>query len=109
MEQDERPGVWRVVARSDEVTAERPLSVVVDDKEIGIYRVNGRLHAIEDVCPHEYALLTEGFVDGENVECCLHGATFNVCTGKCLKEPGGRDLATYHVREIDGSIELSVD
>lgn len=102
-------GTWHPVGRADEVSEDEPLSVKVGDKEIGIFRVNGALHAIEDVCPHAYALLSQGFVDGENVECSLHGAIFNIPSGKCLKEPGGRDLATYRVREADGVLEIEID
>ncbi|HEX8739058.1 MAG TPA: non-heme iron oxygenase ferredoxin subunit [Casimicrobiaceae bacterium] len=102
-------GKWHVVGRSDEVTEDEPLSVVVGGCEIGIYRVNGELRAIEDVCPHQYALLTQGFVEGENVECALHGAVFNIRTGRCLKEPGGRDLRTFPVRDVDGNLEIEVD
>lgn len=109
MTEREGVGTWRKVARADEVTDETPLAVMVGNKEIGIYRVNGVLRAIEDVCPHEYALLTEGFVDGETVECCMHGAVFNIRTGACLKEPGGRDLVTYAVRQTGDDIEILVD
>lgn len=100
---------WQKVGRVDEIADDMPLSVVVGDAEVGIYRVNGKLYAIEDVCPHQYALLTQGYVDGANVECALHGAVFDITTGKCLKEPGGRDLRTYSVRESDGDIEILVE
>ncbi|MGH8801178.1 MAG: Rieske (2Fe-2S) protein [Casimicrobiaceae bacterium] len=101
-------GIWHTVGRSEDVREDEPLSVRIGDKEIGIYRVGGTLHAIEDVCPHAYALLTQGFVDGENIECSLHGAVFSIRSGKCLKEPGGRDLSTYQVRECDGNIEIEI-
>jgi 3-phenylpropionate/trans-cinnamate dioxygenase ferredoxin subunit len=102
-------GTWHTVGRADEVSESEPLSISVGGKEIGIYRVNGTLYGIEDVCPHAYALLTQGFVDGDNVECSLHGAIFNIPSGRCLKEPGGRDLATYRVREADGNLQIELD
>lgn len=102
-------GTWRKVGTVDDVSDDTPLSVVVGDVEVGIYRVNAKLYAIEDVCPHQYALLTQGFVEGVHVECALHGAVFDITTGRCLKEPGGRDLRTYAVRENDGDIEILVE
>ncbi|MBS0325823.1 MAG: non-heme iron oxygenase ferredoxin subunit [Proteobacteria bacterium] len=102
-------GTWQKVGSVDDLADDAPLSVVVGDVEVGIYRVNGKLYAIEDVCPHQYALLTQGFVEGVNVECALHGAVFDITTGKCLKEPGGRDLRTYEVRENGGDVEILVE
>ena len=67
------------------------------------------LYALENVCPHAYALLTQGFVDGDTVECPLHEAVFHIPTGKCLKEPGGRDLKTYSVRLAGEEIQIKVE
>ena len=64
--------------------------------------------ALENVCPHAYALLTQGFVDGDTVECPLHEAVFHIPTGKCLKEPGGRDLKMYSVRLAGEEIQIKV-
>ena len=66
----------------------------VEGKEIGVYLLDGNYYALEDVCPHAYALLSQGFVDDGKVECPLHEALFDVRTGQCLREPGGRDLQT---------------
>jgi 3-phenylpropionate/trans-cinnamate dioxygenase ferredoxin subunit len=54
------------------------------------------------VCPHAFALLSQGFVEGDKVECSLHEAVFHIPTGKCLKAPADRDLTTYRVR-VEGS------
>jgi 3-phenylpropionate/trans-cinnamate dioxygenase ferredoxin subunit len=77
--------------------------------EIGIYKVGDALYALENVCPHAYALLTQGFVDGDTVECPLHEAVFHIPTGKCLKEPGGRDLKVYAVRLAGEEIQIKVE
>ena len=100
---------WTSVGTNDQLGDDEPLSVKVGEKEIGIYRVNGELYAIEDVCPHAYALLSQGFVDGETIECPLHEAIFHIPTGKCLKEPGGRDLCAYKVRLAGQDIQVLVE
>jgi 3-phenylpropionate/trans-cinnamate dioxygenase ferredoxin subunit len=102
-------GTWNQVGTDDQISDDEPLSVKVGEKDIGIYRVNGELYAIEDICPHAYALLSQGFVDGETVECPLHEAVFHIPTGKCLKEPGGRDLCTYKVRLAGQEIQILVE
>ena len=63
---------------------------------------------MQDICPHANALLSQGFMDGETVECPLHGALFDVRTGQCLREPGDRDLETYPVRIKGDQIEVDL-
>lgn len=97
---------WITVARNAEVSDDEGLGTVVGKEHVGVFRVNGKLYAIEDICPHAYALLSQGFVEGQTVECCLHGAVFDIPTGKMLKEPGGRDLKTYQVRQDGDEIQI---
>lgn len=99
-------GNWITVGQADVVTEDEPLSAKIGEQEIGVFMVDDKLYAIEDVCPHAYALLSEGFVEGRTVECCLHGAVFDIPTGKCLKEPAERDVRTYEVRQQDGDIQV---
>lgn len=97
---------WIYVGELSAVTEETPLSVKVGETAAGVYTVNGCVHALEDVCPHADALLTQGFVDGEHVECPLHGALFHIPTGKCTKGPAERDLAQFDVTVEAGKIYL---
>ena len=97
---------WITVGTVDELDDDEGLGVEVGGKEVGVFEVEGELYAIEDVCPHAYALLSQGFVDGRTVECCLHGAVFDIPTGEMLKEPGGRDLKTYQVRRTGDDIQV---
>jgi nitrite reductase/ring-hydroxylating ferredoxin subunit len=61
-------------------------------------RYQGQVHALEDVCPHAYALLSQGFVEDGVVECPLHAARFEINGGKCLNEMGQRDLRCFPVK-----------
>lgn len=99
---------WHRVADAGEVDEDMPVSVTIDGAQIGVYRLGDALYAMEDVCPHAYALLSEGFVDGETVECPLHEAQFHIPSGRCLREPGGRDLKSYPVKQEGGAIYVQV-
>ena len=101
-------GRWRRVTGDEAVTEDAPASVEVDGEWIGVFRVGGALYALEDVCPHAFAKLSEGWVEGEEVECLLHAALFHIPTGKCLRGPANRDLKTYEVRVEDGSVYVRV-
>ena len=99
---------WYKVANDADITEDQPASVKVGRDQIGVFRVDGALYAIEDICPHAFALLSQGFVEGEEVECPLHEALFHIPTGKCLREPADRDLATYEVKVEDGTVYVRV-
>ena len=45
-----------------------PFSGKVEGKEIGVYLLDGNYYALEDVCPHAYALLRQGL---KSVMCCM--------------------------------------
>ncbi len=100
---------WRCAGSAGNLSEDAPLEFEIDGTEIGIYKVGDQLYGLENVCPHAYALLTQGFVDGDTVECPLHEAVFHIPTGKCLKEPGGRDLKVYAVRLAGEEIQIKVE
>jgi len=92
---------WQRVAYVADVHPDRGLSVNVAGKELAVYRVGDDVYALEDVCPHAYALLSDGFVEGDTVECPLHQAIFHIPSGKCMAAPADSDLATFPVK-IEG-------
>lgn len=100
---------WHRVATRDSLSVDQPLAVKIGSLEIGLFVLGDAVHAIEDVCPHAYALLSQGFVEGDTVECPLHGARFHIPTGRCTAEPGDRDLKVYATRIVDGHIEVAVE
>ncbi len=92
---------WHRVASTAELRDGEGLPVDLAGTAIALYRVDGKVHAIDDVCTHEYAVLSQGFVEGGSIECPLHAAQFDIATGECLCGPATQDLRTYEVR-IDG-------
>ena len=62
-------------------------TVWVGDAEVALVRSNGRLHAVDAVCPHAGGPLGEGFVDGASVVCPYHGWAFDLATGRCGVAP----------------------
>lgn len=92
---------WISVCGIDDVSENEPKAVEVNDKKIGVFVIDEQYFAIENVCPHAFALLTEGFIEDQTVECPLHEAIFDIQTGELKSGPGCRDLCTYPVR-VDG-------
>ena len=99
---------WQRVAAESEVVAGEVLPVRLGDKddgnEIALTRLDGTIFAFDDVCPHAYALLSQGYLEGGEIECPLHAARFEIRTGKCLEGPVLIDLATYEVMVEGGAV-----
>ncbi len=85
------------------------MGVEIGAHKIGIYKQGESVHALEDVCPHAFALLTQGFCEAGKIECPLHAAQFEIATGKCLTEIGQRDLKVFPVRVVNGNVQVQVE
>ncbi len=68
------------------------------ERRILIYRLEDGLFATDNVCTHEFALLSEGWLENGTIECPLHGALFDVKTGRVERGPADCALRTYPVR-----------
>lgn len=97
---------WIVAAPADDVTEGEILGVTLGDREIALYRINGEFFATDNVCTHARAMLSDGWLEGDVVECPLHGGRFKVQTGEGLGAPIVCDLKTFPVRVRDGNIEI---
>jgi nitrite reductase/ring-hydroxylating ferredoxin subunit len=51
-----------------------------------IANVDGKFHAISNHCGHMRAPLSMGSLNNKVVTCCLHGAQFDVTSGKKLRD-----------------------
>jgi 3-phenylpropionate/trans-cinnamate dioxygenase ferredoxin subunit len=76
----------------------RPVALVVDG--------SGRPHAIGDLCSHAEISLSEGFVEGDRLECWAHGATFDLRTGAALTLPATDPVPVYEVSVVDGDVYI---
>ncbi len=101
-------GWVRAAARSD-LAGDEVIGVEVAGHSIAIYDADGNLFATDNICTHAYACLSDGWLDGEVIECPLHAARFDIRSGKVLDPPATKDLKTYPVRIVDGEIEVRLD
>lgn len=71
---------------------------------------DGELLAIDDTCTHQEAPLSQGWLEGCEIECPIHAAAFNLHTGKASL-PATKPVRTHAVEVRDGIVyvELSGD
>lgn len=99
---------WHRVAKLEQLKPETPFPVRVNDTPICLVKLPDGIFAINDICTHEYALLSDGYYEDGKLECPLHQACFEVRTGKALNEPADVDCATYKVKVEDGAVFVEV-
>jgi nitrite reductase/ring-hydroxylating ferredoxin subunit len=101
------PAFVKVATMAELPSGEAKL-VEVNQKRIALFNVNGRYYAIDDVCPHRGAPLSEGELEGEAVVCPWHGAIFDLVTGEVKRYPAAVGIATYEIRLEGGEIAVAV-
>jgi 3-phenylpropionate/trans-cinnamate dioxygenase ferredoxin subunit len=89
------------IAEMGDLSPGEMMAVDVGDQRILLANVDGNVCAIDDTCTHAYASLSDGDLSGNEVECPLHGATFNVHTGEVLTPPAPDSVKAYELR-IEG-------
>ena len=73
---------WHKVAAIDACPPGRSLEVVIVDRVLALFNVDGRFFALDGVCPHQGGPLGEGDLTGCVVTCPWHGWQFDVTTGQ---------------------------
>lgn len=99
---------WIKVANRGAIKVGEVLAIEVGSQRIALYNLNGEFFATSNVCTHAFALMSEGYLEGDVIECPLHGGRFEVKTGKGLGPPISCDLAIYPVRLNGEDVEVSM-
>jgi nitrite reductase/ring-hydroxylating ferredoxin subunit len=101
-------GWVRVAARSG-VAENTVIPVRVGDKEIALYHLpGGEFRATDNICTHEYAQLTDGWLEDGCIECPLHAARFDIRSGKALCAPADVDLKVFEVKAEGDDLLIKV-
>jgi nitrite reductase/ring-hydroxylating ferredoxin subunit len=79
----------------------------VAGRRLALFNVDGKIHAMDDTCPHAGAPLSDGRLSGCVITCPWHGWSFDVTNGRM---PGSeQDCQTVYPVFINGDqIEVEV-
>jgi len=83
--------------------------IAVGGREVLVCHTRGGIFALDEVCTHAYAHLSEGRLRRDRIVCPLHGAAFALQDGRVLAGPAGVPLPRHATRVVDGVIELALD
>lgn len=91
----------------DDLEPNQAVKVDIDGVSIALVKDSaGAVFAIGDTCTHGDISLSEGFVEGETLECWAHGSQFSLRTGKPLTLPAYEPVPVYQVELIDGDVYI---
>ena len=85
----------------------KPVAIEVDGTPVCVVKVGDEVFAVADTCTHSEASLSEGEVTGNKIECWLHGAEFDLKTGKALTPPATESLKTFNVERNGNQLTIT--
>jgi nitrite reductase/ring-hydroxylating ferredoxin subunit len=100
---------WVAVLSDDKLKPGEVGGAKVGEIDIAIYNIDGKFYATDNICSHAHALLSDGFLDGDVIECPLHGGAFEVKTGKPVLAPACANIKTFPVRISGNQVQVRVD
>jgi len=77
-------------------------------RDILLCHTHEGVFALDNICTHAYARLSEGYLRGTRVLCPLHGGAFDIASGCALASPAVHKLATFPTRIVGDTIEVAV-
>jgi len=90
-----------------ELQENTPVKVELNGKDLCVVRQGSEVFAIDDICSHAEASLSEGAVTPGKIECWLHGAEFDLRSGEALTPPAIASVTTYSVVIAGESVIIS--
>ena len=100
---------WIDAAAMDDLWDGAGLGVVVQGRELAVFRIGDAVYATDAFCTHGQARLCEGFVEGHEIECPLHQGRFDLRSGAATCAPAIEALKTHPVRIDAGRVWLRLD
>jgi 3-phenylpropionate/trans-cinnamate dioxygenase ferredoxin subunit len=98
---------WTRICSIADFPGEGKLSLRVGEWQVLVIKGDDQFFAYNDCCPHQAARLSGGRIRRGSLMCPLHGARFEISTGRCM---GGSyaPLLAMPVRDHDGFIEVDI-
>src|SRR5262245_10967226 len=94
---------------TDEVAVGSAIRVETGELALAVFNVDGEFYVTDDNCTHGPGLLSEGFVEGDVVECPFHNGQFNIKTGEVVSPPCMVPIKTYKTFVENGRVLIEAE
>lgn len=92
-----------------EVEAGHAIRVEKDGLVLAVFNLEGEFHVTDDACTHGPGSLSEGFIDGDVIECNFHNGQFDIKTGEIVAPPCMIPVRTYPTTVEGGTVFIDID
>ncbi len=99
---------WIDVVDSAALLEGEVMGVAVGELPIALVRLEDGVFALRDLCSHGHARLSEGFVEGDCIECPLHQGLIGIRDGSPCSAPVTEPVQSIPARVIGNRIEVLV-
>jgi nitrite reductase/ring-hydroxylating ferredoxin subunit len=84
------------------------LRVESGDLALAVFNLDGEFYVTDDACTHGPGSLSEGYIEGDIVECNFHNGQFNIKTGEVVAPPCMVPVKTYRAVVEDGKVFIDL-
>ena len=75
---------------------------------LAVYNLDNAFYVTDDQCTHGPGSLSEGYIDGDTIECDFHNGVFNIRTGEVVLPPCMIPMKTYPAAVENGKVVIEV-
>jgi len=100
------PAMRLDLCATSEVAPGAAIKVEIGDLALAVFNVDGEFFVTDDMCTHGPGSLSEGYIDGDVVECNFHNGQFNIRSGQVVAPPCMVPVRTYAVTVIEGRVTI---
>jgi nitrite reductase/ring-hydroxylating ferredoxin subunit len=102
------PGKRLELCSAADVAPGTALKVEIGDLVLAVFNVAGAFFVTDDTCTHGPGSLSEGYIDGDVVECNFHNGQFDIRTGEVVSPPCMVPVKTYPAVVADGKVTIEI-
>ena len=102
---DDSTAAWRPLCHATDVEIGMPKRVEVQGlPPLAVFQLDDGFFVTDDTCSHGGASLSEGYVEGNEVECPWHSGRFCIKDGKATAVPASEPIKVYRTQLVDGQV-----
>jgi nitrite reductase/ring-hydroxylating ferredoxin subunit len=96
------------LCNADDVAVGTARKVETGGLSVAVFNVDGEFYVLDDQCTHGPGSLSEGYIEGDIVECNFHNGQFNIRTGEVVLPPCMIPMKTYPTAVENGKVVIVV-
>ena len=96
------------LCNADDVTVGTARKVETGGLSVAVFNVDGEFYVLDDLCTHGPGSLSEGYIEGDVVECNFHNGQFNIRTGEVVLPPCMIPMKTYPASVENGKVVIEI-